>query len=211
MPPVERRHRHDRARTLHTWFARRLGFGYQLSCRFTTRQWPRAHKTTGRGGHRSCTKICASSPSENSALPTRAPQASKAQPRATNASPEAHCAEVRLLPPRPGRRGHVARALHHAGGGRRPGHRRALAPGSAWKEHRAGSSLRCACSKNRTRGYAAEIQRRRGRSSTGLPRDGSRPRPVGRVLLFSINSGCVAFCPSAFVFGLCIVSSGRNT
>ena len=37
------------------------------------------------GGQRSCTKICASSPSEKSALPTRAPHANKAQPRATTA------------------------------------------------------------------------------------------------------------------------------
>ena len=98
---------------------------------------------------------------EERAPDARAPGEQRAGQRDEERRPNHHC-EVRLLPPRPGRGRRVARALHHAGrpviGGRSPGLLR--------RPHRGGgtaSSFRCACLQIRTRGYAAEIQKRRGR------------------------------------------------
>ena len=95
----------------------------------------------------------------------RAPDArAPGEQRAAEGDAQSHPndTELGLLPPRPGRLGHVARALHHAGrpviGGRSPGLLR-RPHGGMGPAVRAGARVL----QNGTRGYAAEIQKRRGR------------------------------------------------
>ncbi len=122
-----------------------------------------------------------------------------------------HDTELGLLPPRPGRRGHMARALHHAGrsviGGRSPGLLRR--PHGAPESD---SSLRCACSKHRTRGMRPKF-RSVAAGEYGSGADGARPGPVGRVFVIFKYFGLWGFFPmaSCSALALCIVSSGRNT
>ena len=161
------------------------------------------------GGQRSWTKIWASSPSENSALPTRAPQASNAQPRATKAVTRTTTVKLAccLL-------GHGAAGTWRARF-TMPGDRSSAGAAPAFCGVRMGLQSPAVRSGARApnTGHAGTRPKFRSVAAReyGSGADGSRPGPVGRVLLFSSNSGCVAFFPVRTCFGLCIVSSGRNT
>ena len=114
------------------------------------------------GGQRSWTKIWASSPSEKSALPTRAPHANKAQPRATTAVTRTTLLNLGCC-----LRGHGAWGTWRARF-TMPGDRSSAGAAPAFCGVRMGlqsPTVRpgARASKHRTRGYAAEIQRRHGR------------------------------------------------
>ena len=117
-----------------------------------------------------------------------------------------HCAELGLLPPRPGRLGNVARALHHAGRGRGPVIGAALGRGPHGSTlGRRFAQVHASC-KNGTRGWW-EAAPRPSRDGSGA--DGSRPGRVGRV--FCYFQSIRVLCVFPVLFGLCIVSRGRNT
>ena len=105
-----------------------------------------------------------------------------------------HCAELGLLPPRPGRGRRVARALHHAGRGRGPVIGAALGRGPHRRElGRRFAQVHASC-KNGTRGFVKAAPRP---SRDGSGADGSRLRPVGRVFCyFQIFGFCVLCVPS---------------
>ena len=121
-----------------------------------------------------------------------------------------HCAELGLLPPRPGRRGHVARALHHAGRGRGPVIGAALGRGPHGSTlGRRFAQVHASC-KNGTRGWLM-VGSRPARDGSGA--DGSRPGPVGRVFCYfqQFGSGVIFVSAWAQKACCCIVISGRNT
>ena len=181
MPPIERRHRHDRARTLHTRLSRSFGGSYQVTRRAPTGQRPRPNEPRSRWRtpivHQDLRVVVR-------IIQSRADARSPGQQRAAERNKQSrsdHCAELGLLPPRPGRRGHMARALHHAGRGRGPVIGAALGRGPHRRElGRRFAQVHASC-KNGTRGWW-EAAPRPSREGSGA--DGSRPGRLGRV--FSI-------------------------
>ena len=106
-----------------------------------------------------------------------------------------HDTELGCLPPRPGRRGHMARALHHAG---RPvigrGSPRLLRRPHRGLEHRRFAQVHASC-KNGTRGVPSAALRP-AREGSGA--DGSGPGPVGRVFSFFKVFGLWHFVSQCF-------------
>ena len=101
-----------------------------------------------------------------------------------------HGAELGLLPPRPGRGRRVARALHHAGRGRGPVIGAALGRGPHGSTlGRRFAQVHASC-KNGTRGSSSAAVRP---SRDGSGADGSRRRPVGRVIFLFQTIRVVAF------------------
>ena len=210
MSPVERRHRHDRARTLHTRLSGILRSGYQLCGTTTTRKWscsnePRSRRRTSimHQDLRVVIRIIQSRADARSPGQQRAPEGDdRCYPQ--------HDTELGLLPPRPGRRGHMARALHHAGRGRGPVIGAALGRGPHRRELGRRFAQVHAC--RAKTGHAVGGRRRRGRLVRGPERTAPGRDPWDVYFCYFKYSGCgiFAWCLGS-KSGCCIVISGQNT